>query len=181
MVTGEHAFIRAADPDDAPALHAFYGTPLPCSALLDVRREPVLATSEELRETLDHKDAMRGVFHAVEDKAGRIRGFCGLRGVNNEAAFGEVMFMLLDEADYALPLAREAMEFTARLGFERQRLHKLTAHCLEAESALRAFLMDFGFVSEGVQREVLFTQGKYHNIEVLAFFPPAGAECQPGV
>lgn len=181
MVSGEYALIRAADPDDAPALHAFYGETRVYSALLDVRRESVLATAEELRETLGHKDALRGVFHAIEDKTGLIRGFCGLRGVNNEAAFGEVMLLFSDEADYQQPLAGEALAFVAMLGFERQRLNKLTAHCLDLEAALRDCLLGHGFVSEGIQRDVLFTQGTYHHVEALSLFRTAWTQPRPGV
>jgi RimJ/RimL family protein N-acetyltransferase len=173
MVTGQYANIRAADPDDAPALHAFYTIDRACSALLDHRREPLLPTVDELRETLGHKDAVRGAFHVIEDKTGVIQGFCGLRGVNQETGFGEIVLMLYAETTYDTPLAGEAIAFLAKLGFERMRLFKLVTHGLDTESGLRACLLDHGFVSEGVQRDILYTQGAYRNLEAFSLFHDA--------
>jgi RimJ/RimL family protein N-acetyltransferase len=170
MVTGQFANIRTADPDDAPALYRLYSADRICSALLDHRREPLLPTVDELFETLGHKDAARGAFHVIEDKTGLIQGFCGVRGVNQEACFGEIVVMLYEEAAYATPLADEAIAFLARLGFLRLHLSKLITHALDNESGLRACLLRHGFVSEGIQRDILYTQGAYQNLEAYSLF-----------
>lgn len=170
MITGEHSYIRAAEPDDAAALHVFYDIRRPCSALLDAKREPLMPTVDELREMLGHKDAARGAFHAVEDKTGVIRGFCGLRGVNHEAGIGEIMLMFAEDATFEGPVAEEALAFVSAFAFERLRLRKLLAHVLGPEQALRGFLLRRGFVREGIQREVFFAGGTYHPLEVLSQF-----------
>ncbi|HPO15870.1 MAG TPA: GNAT family protein [Candidatus Hydrogenedentes bacterium] len=174
MISTDHTFIRAADPDDAAFLKHLYTPQMPHSSLLDVRRELLVPTVEELREMLGHKDAVRGAFHAIEDKTGMIRGFCGIRGVNQEAGFAEIMLLFFEEGDYAGPMAGEALEFLCDLGFTRMRLGKVLAHCLDSETALRAFLVQKGFQSEGVQREVLYSQGRYLSLEALSLFPEVG-------
>lgn len=172
MVTGEHTYIRTADPDDAAAMRQLYAGEAPRSALLDARREPILPTEDELREALSTKDAMKGNFFAIEDRAGVVQGFCVLRGASKDAAYGEFGLMLLDEAALEGPIAEEAFRFAYQRGFERLRLRKMLAHCLETETALRAFLVRCGFVSTGVQREVFYGRGRWHNLETFSLFSP---------
>lgn len=177
MITREHATIRTADPDDAPAMHALYAAGTHRSALLDGRREPIQPNVDELREALATKEAMKGNFYAVEDRTGLVRGFCLLRGASKDAAYGEFGLMLLDEADYAAPLATEAFEFAFSRGFERLRLRKLLAHCLDTEHVFREYLLRHGFISNGVQREVFFGAGRWHNLETFSLYAP---ELRPG-
>jgi RimJ/RimL family protein N-acetyltransferase len=170
MISTAHTFIRTAEPDDAVFLHKLYAPNTPHSSLLDARREPLQPTIDELREMIGHKDAVKGAFHAIEDKTGAIHGFCGIRGLNQEAGFAEIMILFFEDADYQGPLAADALQFLCELGFVRMRLGKLIAHGLDSETALRAFLLGAGFHSEGIQRQILFTCGRYHNLEAFSRF-----------
>lgn len=170
MIQGTYTYIRTTDPDDAPALYGLYDMRRPRAALLDMRREPLMPTRDELREMLGRKEAARGAFFTIEDRTGAIIGFCGVRGASLEARFAEATLMMCRESDCATPEADEALAFLRSRGFEWLRLHKLVAHCLDRESELRGALMRHGFVSEGVQREVLYAAGRRHNLEVLSLF-----------
>lgn len=172
MITGEHTCIRTADPDDAPVMHALYAGGTPRSALLDARREPISPNCDELREALATKDAMKGNFYAVEDLTGIVRGFCLLRGASKDAGYGEFGLMLLEEEAYGSPLAAEVFRFAHARAFERLRLRKLIAHCLETEGPFRAYLERCGFVCNGRQREVFYTGGRWHNLETFSLFAP---------
>lgn len=172
MITGEHSFVRTADPDDAAAMQAFYAQGRARSALLDGRREPIFPNEDELRAALASPDAMKGNFFAVEDRTGVVQGFCVLRGANKEAAYGEFGLMLLDDALYETPLAREVFNFAYKRGFELLRLRKLVAHCLDHETAFRAYLFACGFECNGVQRDVFFGGGRWHNLETFSLFAP---------
>jgi len=173
MISGTHTYIRSAEPDDAPVLFAAYDLERPRSCLLDGKREPLIPTRDELREVLGRKEAAQGTFYAVEDSAGRVRGFCGLRGVNPEACFGEVYFLLLDEEDYGRPLAGEVFAFVCGRAFARLGLHKVVAHALDSEVALRAFLVAHGFESGGIQREAVYARGRRHHLETFSLFADA--------
>ncbi len=173
MITGQHTCIRTADPDDAPVMHALYAAGTPRSALLDVRREPIAPNAAELREALTTKDAMKGNFFAVEDLTGIVRGFCLLRGASKDAGYGEFGLMLLDEADFTSPLADEAFHFAHARAFERLRLRKLIAHCLETEAPFRDYLLRRGFVCNGTQRDVFYGDGRWHNLDTFSLFAPA--------
>lgn len=168
MITCEHCIIRTAEQDDAAALRRLYDTTRPRSALLDRRREMLVPSVDELREVLNHKEAKRGVFYAVEDRTGVIRGFCTVRGIHPEAAYAEFVVMFHNDADYDLSLADEACSFLTDRAFRLMRLNKVTAQCLDCEAAYRDFLVRHGFRTDGVQRDVFFTLGHWFNMESLS-------------
>ncbi len=170
MICSEHARIRATGPDDAAALHAFYAIGRPYASLLDKRREPFLPTVDELREMLGRKEAADLAFYTVEDPTGIVRGFCSLRGMMPETNFGEVHVLFHELETYASPIGEAVFQFLRQRGFQRFHLHKLLAHALEGESAWRESLLRQGFISEGVQREVLYCGGHWHSLESFALF-----------
>jgi RimJ/RimL family protein N-acetyltransferase len=172
MITGEHIAIRMSDPDDADALYTLYTARQPRAALLDKRREPLMPARDELRETLARRENTRGLFYTLEDCEGRIRGFASLGGMLQETGTGELRLLLHETADHAAPLADEAVGLLLRRAFVRMRLSRLTAHCLEGEHALAGLLRRHGFLSEGVQRDVLYAGGRWHNMESLARLAP---------
>jgi RimJ/RimL family protein N-acetyltransferase len=170
MITGEHTIIRTAEGDDAYALKRLYDSPLPRAAFLDRRREISYPSVDELREGMGRPEKMGGALYVVEDRTGLIRGFCALRSAGPELGYGEVILPLFEEEDYADPLAEEALEYLVRLAFLERRMNKLLAHCLDSETAWRALLERHGFKSNGVQRDVLWTRGRYFDLETLTRF-----------
>ncbi|MBN2309182.1 MAG: GNAT family N-acetyltransferase [Candidatus Hydrogenedentes bacterium] len=173
MIVGDHAVIRAADLDDSPLLHRLYDVSKPRSFLLGPSREVLIPTRDELQEVLSRKDLLSGVFFVVEDKQGELRGCCSLRGVTSSAFFSEMAVALVDEADYATPLADEVMDFIRYGGFHERKLRKLMGHCLDREARYREFLVRHGFVSNGVQREMVYALGRYFDLESLSLFRDA--------
>lgn len=171
MITGRHTVIRGADADDAAALHPLFAPGRPRSALLDQRREPVLPNRMELGEILAKADPS-SQFHTVEDPEGRVLGLCALRGLGREQGFAEATVMLLEEAALAGPAGDEIAAFLCGRAFGRYRLDKLVAHCLDSEAALRDFWTRQGFECGGTQREVLWSQGRWHNLQVFTRFAP---------
>ncbi len=178
MIAGNHAFIRGAEPDDAPFLHRFYQARRPRAALLDQHREPLLPTAAELEELLARKDGLQGSFYTIEDLTGVVRGFCSLRGANQEAGFADLVFLLDDDAAFGSPLAAEALAFILARGYGRMGLRKILGHCLEGEESLRDALTAHGFESDGVQRQVLFTAGRWYDMETLTRFARPGEGVQ---
>lgn len=167
MIAGQYTFIRGTELDDVPALAQLYQVGCLRAGLLDARREPVLPTRDELRELLSRKEIAEGGFYTIEDRAGEIQGFCSLRGANSEARYAEFSLVLLDPGQYATHLAVEAAHFLYDRAFVRQGLHKVVAYCLDCETPLADFLRAQGFVSAGVQRDVLFAQGRWHGLEAF--------------
>lgn len=170
MIMGQHAVIRTADVDDAYQLGRLYECPTPRFAMLDQRHEIQRPNLDELREVLAHTDVRAPMFYAVEDKTGQVRGFCNLRGLHTEAYYSEMLIMLFDEQDYTSPLADEVYDFLHKQAFILRKLNKIMAHCLDTEQQYRAFLCRKGFESCGCQREVVYTRGRWHDLEVLALY-----------
>ena len=168
MITGKHSYIRGTEYDDVAALSVLYLPGSLRAGLLDARREPVLPSQEDLQELLGRKEIADGAFYTVEDLGGEVRGFCSLRGMNPEARYCEFSLLLLDTEAYAGPLADEAAQIMLERAFIRLGLRKVVAYGLCHESEWAALLTRHGFVSAGIQREVLYARGQWHDLETYS-------------
>lgn len=172
MVLGEHCAIRAVEADDVSTLKRMYDPTCPVGCLLDQKREFALFTTDELREALGggNRSIQAGRFRVVEDLEGVVRGFCALGTGTQEVSTGQYSIMMLDGADFSAPLSRDVGAYLLREAFERMQLNKVVAQCLDSETPLRAYLVAQGFHSDGVQREVLYTLGRWFDLESLTLF-----------
>ena len=168
-------YIRTTDPDDATTLVQLYAWSDVRCALLDQKREPMMPTVDELREILASPEAAKGAFHTLEDGTGQIRGFCCLRGLSQDTSFCEVSILPLSEANLELPCIDAGMKFILKRAFAHHGLQKVMTHVLDKETRVRAFYLEHGFSSAGTQREALYANGKYHDIEALICWNPQGA------
>lgn len=80
----------------------------------------------------------------------------------------ETLMMFHEDADLETPLADEALAFLKQHAFVRLKLSKLLANVLDTEEALRRFLLAHGYRSHGVQREIVFFGGHWHNVEAFS-------------
>lgn len=174
MITGEHAVIRSAEPDDAFALWQLYDPSVPRAFLLGPSREVMIPTIDEVREMLGRRDIVMGTFFAVEDKTGEVCGCCVLRGSKSESDYAEIVLVFGNDEHYASNLAEEVFQFILRTAFIDKKMNKLQSHCISSERAYRAFLVERGFESDGVQRDMVYTKGQYFNLESLTLFREEG-------
>lgn len=173
MIKGAYTYIRGAEVDDVSSLADLYQDTALRAGLLDGRREPIAPTRDELGELLTRKELIEGGFYTVEDLTGRVQGFCSLRGVNPEVGYGEFSVLLLDPVRYDSPIAGEAGAFLLDRAFGRLGLRKVVANCLAHERELAEFLVRTGFESAGVQREILYARGHWHDLESFARANPS--------
>jgi len=173
MIIRDHAVIRSTDADDAGVLYALYQSDLPRFSLLDQKREPMLPTRLELQEMLSSQELNKNLFYSVENRAGEVRGFVVLRGLNQESGYCELTAMLLDEADYDAPLAAEAIAYTCDRAFTQLRMRKLLSHVLCCEAGAQRLLEASGFQLLGAQREAVYSRGRWHDIRAYARYNPA--------
>ncbi|GMW02697.1 MAG: hypothetical protein AMXMBFR84_38330 [Candidatus Hydrogenedentota bacterium] len=165
MIALEHGIIRSSEPDDAYALWQLYDMSSPRSFLIGPSREIYIPTLDELREMLGRKDFLSGVFFVVENLQGDIRGCFVMRSAKMESAFAEMMLAMADESDYGQPLADEVFGFIAYGTFVEKKLNKIQTSCLTTEELYRAFLVRHGFVCDGIQRDMIYTHGRYYDLE----------------
>ena len=174
MISGIYGQFRVADADDAETLCACYRSSEPRAALLDGKREPLLPTLDELRETLARMEGGAAQFYAAEDLEGEARLFFALRRARHEARFGEFALFYTDAALLQLPLAEELVTFIRKRAFEEMNLNKMTAQALDTEETLRAFFLRQGWRSQGRMRDAVYARGRWHALDAFALFaaPP---------
>ena len=180
MIIGEHSVIRTGEPDDAYALMRLYDPGRPHSFLLGPHREVVVPTADELREVLARRDIVTGSFFVVDDKEGEVRGCAVMRAARIESEFAEVIVGLADDAEYGTPLADEALSYIRYLTLVEKKLNKIVANCLLTEQPYRDLLVRNGFQSDGVQRQIMYTLGRYHDLETLSLFRAGGPAAPEG-
>ncbi len=163
MITGEHTHIRFPELDDAFFVRQLYVAGPKRAALLDSRREPILPTTPEIQKTLLRKGAAQGLMYSVEDTTGALCGWCGLRGINYEAQYAELVLLFVDAAAYDTA-ADEVLTFLLGQAFTRFRLYKVLVLSLDTEHALMHCLERHGFAFAGAQRRALFTGGDWRDL-----------------
>jgi len=168
MITGQHAVIRAADPDDAPAMVRLHQPDKPRAFLLDMRRELQNPSIDEVREILGRKEIRQYPFYLIEDLTGLARGMWTLRAPAPDVFFSEFLLALYDDADYAGPLGLEVMAFIRHYALVEKGLRKVVCQCLCCEDAYRACLIAAGFTSCGVMRQITYTGGRYLDLETFS-------------
>lgn len=167
MIAGTHTRIRFSEPADAGFYRDLYLQNGPKAALLDARREFGLPTRQEIQELLKKSESSRAFLFTVEDDEGRLRGWCGLRALNVEAAYCELFLVFSSTEDYAEPLADETMGVLLYRAFKQLGLRKILATCLDSEGSLRDCLARHGFASCGVQRDVLYSGGRWQSMDTF--------------
>jgi len=171
MITCTHGVIRTAEPDDAWDLVRLYDPRHPRAACLGRNREIIAPGVDEMRESIRPGEGRPQIFYAVEDTEGVIQGYAGIRtGMGEDAHHGELIFYMHDDAGLDTPLAMEAWEWLLGRAFRDMLWRKAVAHVLETEQTQRAWLIARGFESCGVQREVLYTQGRWLDTETLVLY-----------
>ncbi len=169
MITGEFAVIRTAEEDDAAALRQLYDPAHPRPPLLDRKRELLMPTVDELREVLSQKEAKKkGLFYVIENSEGIVRGFCSIRGAHPEVRYAELVLLFFSKNDYRSPVVDEVLEFLFERAYVRMQLNKLVVQCLGQERDYLDFLLHNGFTHEGVQRDVMYVNGRWENLESLS-------------
>jgi len=171
MITFDHIVIRSAEFDDAEGLWGLYDPGKPRTFQLGPNLELRTPTVDELTALLDDPERKLGEFYIVEDLEGLVLGCAVMRSASGDSPYGEALFAFFDESLYATPAADETFAFVRKQAFAIKKHRKLIAHCLDTEPAYREFLMRHGYRSNGVQRELIYAGGNYHDLESLSLFP----------
>jgi len=171
MITCDHIVIRSAELDDAEGLWRLYNPDKPRTFQLGPNLELRTPTIDELKTLLDDPERKMGEIYIVEDLEGLVLGCAIMQSAGSNTPYSEAMFAFNDEAIYNTPAADEAFAFVRKQAFTIKKRRKLIAHCLDTEPTYRAFLIRHGYTSDGIQRELIYAGGQYHDLESLSLFP----------
>ena len=108
---------------------------------------------------------------AIETKAERrFIGKCGFTKINWKNRLGELAILIGDREYRGRGYGADAIRTLCAFGFQEMNLHKIKALVFDFnEPALRCY-EKCGFVREGVLRQEMFREGKYHDVISLALF-----------
>lgn len=176
MITCDHIVIRWAEFDDAEGLWGLYNPGKPRTFQLGPNLELRTPTIDELKTLLEDPERKLGDFYIVEDLEGYVLGCAVMRSATGDSPYSEALFAFFDEALYDSPAADETFTFIYRQAFTIKKRRKLIAHCLDTEPAYREFLVRHGYTSNGVQRELIYAGGRYHDLESFSLFPETANE-----
>lgn len=173
MITCDHIVIRSAEFDDAEALWGLYEPGKPRTFQLGPNLELRTPTIDELKVLLDDPERKLGEFYVVENLDGLVLGCTVMRLAAGDSPYAEALFAFFDEDLYSSAAADEVFAYVRKQAFAIKKRRKLLAHCLDTEPAYRDFLVRHGYTSNGIQREQIYADGRYHDLESLSLFPEA--------
>ncbi len=143
-----------------------------------VTDSPLLpATADDAERILrDQTSRSTGVYQfAVETLADRrFIGRCGFSSLDRKNRHGEIAIHLGEGRGRGY--GADAVDILCRFGFGELGLHKITARTFDFNIPCARCLEKCGFVREGLLRDELYREGKWHGILVFGLIAPeAGA------
>lgn len=94
-------------------------------------------------------------------------GQCGFLQVSWKNRRAEIGIML-DQKSIGHGYGTDAVSLLCKFGFEEMNLHKIKATVFDFNTAAIRCYEKCGFVQEGILKEEVFREGKYHNAIVMA-------------
>lgn len=160
--------LREMTPQDVTALLKHLGNP-EVVKYIDV--QPI-KTREQADEWLkwmgsffSARDGLRwGVILKADDT---FIGSAGIHNWNREARYAEVGYDIA-EAYWGHGYATEVVQAIIDFGMDRMHLNRIEADVIDGNTASMRVLEKLGFRREGVLRERVYKQGKYHDVHLFA-------------
>ncbi|HZZ83910.1 MAG TPA: GNAT family protein [Anaeromyxobacteraceae bacterium] len=165
-VEGARVRLRALVRADAPALASFVNEPL-------VRRTALLAGPVTVQQEEDfvlrvRASAVDAVFGIELREGPRLVGVAGLHAIDRgsrSAQFG--IFVGVPEL-WNQGYGTEATRLTVSHAFRALQLHRVWLHVFTENAAGIRCYEKVGFAKEGLLREAVFHEGRYHDLVVMA-------------
>ena len=172
MYRGALVALRAREPEDAAALHRWQSDPetmrwwdrvyppLPPEALA----ERIAAAKPSFAEPS---------FVIVALDSGEPIGWCGLHRTSPEHRHAALAVMVGEAAYRGRGYGLDATRTLCRFAFDTMNLARLTLEVFPENAAARRLYEGLGFVEEGVQRQAMWQDGRWHDLVHMALFPQA--------
>ena len=126
---------------------------------------------EDWFNSLSSSDANNMVF-ALETKAKKFNGTIGIHEINWTSRLAELGIMIGAQDEWGKGHATEAEKMMLNYAFLALNLRKIVALIYKDNQASLRAAQKAGFQVEGGQKDHYFSQGKYHDLILLAYFNP---------
>lgn len=104
----------------------------------------------------------------------RFLGKCGFTKINWKNRVGELAILIGEKAMHGKGYGTDAIRTLCTFGFEELNLHKIKAAVFAFNhGALRCY-EKCGFQTEGILRNEMFREGRYHDVVMMGLFQEGG-------
>lgn len=132
-------------------------------------RIPYLATLKDEKTFFDGISFMKDTYNfAIEAKdTCKYIGGCGINEIDWKNSIATIGIMIGDKDYWSRGYGTDAMKLLIKFIFEQMNINKVKLNVYSFnERAIKCYLKT-GFTQEGVLREELFRDGKYHDIIIM--------------
>ena len=162
MLEGKLVRLRALEPTDAEAAHAWFNDREVTHFL--AARYPISRADEErwlARVGGEENGFANGVHLAIETKDGRYIGNVGLFEVQAENRRAELGIVIGDKSCWSNGYGTDAVLTLLRFAFHQMNLNRVALGTFEFNERAIACYRKCGFVEEGRFRQAYFQDGRY--------------------
>ena len=121
---------------------------------------PVLRTAKTDAEPIEND--INSPHFIIETLSGEYVGSCGLHEINERNGAFSISMSLMKE-QRGKGYGKAAMIILLEYAFNEMRLHRFGGYCIDINTASAKMMESIGCVLEGVNREAIFFNGKYHD------------------
>ncbi len=127
-----------------------------------------LSMAEEERWYEEYLKAGKSRIFAILEENGEHVGNIGIHNIDNENRRASLGIVLGDKEKWGQGYGSEALMTVLRYAFRELGLHKVTLRVFQSnERAIRSYKR-CGFKKEGLEREQVFKDGKFHDLYVMS-------------
>ncbi|MGB3365867.1 MAG: GNAT family protein [Acidaminobacteraceae bacterium] len=132
-------------------------------------RTPFLATLKDEKAFLDGISFMKDTYNfAIEAKdSNKYIGGCGINEIDWKNSVATVGIMIGDKDYWSKGYGTDAMKLLVKFIFEQMNVNKIKLNVYSFNERARKCYLRTGFTQEGILREELFRDGKYHDIILM--------------
>jgi RimJ/RimL family protein N-acetyltransferase len=166
FLAGTRVYLRPLEREDTAHFVAWVNDPQVTRTLL-LHRPMTLEAEEEFLAniTKSERDVVLGIVARVSDDLIGITGLHQIDGKDRHAVFG---IFIGEVSEWGKGYGTEATRLMVEYAFDTLNLHRVWLHVLEHHAAAIRLYRKVGFQQEGVLREALFREGRYHNLITMA-------------
>ena len=121
---------------------------------------PVFRTAKNDAEPIEN--SMSSPSFTIETLSGEYVGYIGINSISERnGSFSIAMSLLKDHRGKGY--GKAAMNIVLEYAFNEMRMHRFEGYCLDINTASAKMMESLGCVREGINREAIFFNGKYHD------------------
>ena len=178
MLKGDKIVLTALDSSNAERVRAWVNDPAVNRFML-AGHVPLTPGQElafyERAEALDSLCVFE--IHVAEDM--RLIGHVGFEGVDLRHRHGELGIMIGDREHQGRGLGRDAITTALRFGFDTLGLHRVSIKARHDNEPGLHLYRSIGFTEVGMERDVDFAEGRYHDVVCFDMLEPEWRELHP--